>query len=50
MWVRHFGTMVTACDGQGPVVRKPINANPQLKINRRLHFAYFKCFQELILT
>ena len=34
----------------GPVVRKPINANPQLKINRRYHLAYLKCFQELILS
>ena len=33
-----------------PVVRKPINANPRLKINRGFHLAYFKCFQELILS
>ena len=24
---------------QGPVVRKPINANPRLKVNRGFHFA-----------
>ena len=29
----------------GPVVGKPINANPPLKINQGFRLAYFKCFQ-----
>ena len=29
---------------QGPVVRKPIDANPRLKVNRGLKLASFKCF------
>ena len=33
---------------QDQVVRKPINVNPRVKINRSFHLAYFKCFQELI--
>ena len=33
---------------QGPVVRKPINANPRLKINQGVYFSTPKCCTTLI--
>ena len=33
---------------QGPVVQKPINANPRLKINQGVYFCTPKCFSSLI--
>ena len=35
---------------QGPVVRKPINANPGLKLNRGFNFFGLEDFQRLILS
>ena len=32
----------------GPVVQKPINANPRLKINQGVYFSTPKCFSTLI--
>ena len=34
---------------QGPFVRKPINANPRLKINQGVYFPTPKCCSTLIL-
>ena len=33
---------------QGPVVQKPINANPRLKINQGVYFSSPKCCSTLI--
>ena len=33
---------------QGPVVQKPINANPRLKINHEAYFSTPKCCSTLI--
>ena len=35
-------------DQLGPVVQKPINANPTLKINQGVHFSSPKCCSTLI--
>ena len=35
-------------DALGPVVRKPINANTRLKVNRGFHLAHLKLFKRLI--
>ena len=35
--LRFVNNMRTSNDFQGPVVRKPINANPRLKVNRGFH-------------
>ena len=32
----------------GPVVQKPINANPRLKVNQRVYFYTLKCCSTLI--
>ena len=32
----------------GPVVQKPINANPRLKINQEVYYSTPKCFSTLI--
>ena len=29
---------------QGRVVRKPVNANPGLKVNRSIHFSFIQMF------
>ena len=33
---------------QGPVVQKPINANPRLKINQGVYYSTTKCCSTLI--
>ena len=33
---------------QGPVVQKPINANPRLKINQGVYFSATECCSKLI--
>ena len=35
---------------QGPVVQKPINANPRLKINQGVYFSIAKCCSTLIFS
>ena len=35
-------------DHQGPVVQKPINANPRLTINQGVYFSTPKCCSTLI--
>ena len=35
-------------DIQGPVVQKPIKANPRLKINQEVYFSTPKCCSTLI--
>ena len=43
----HFGICMTRLAAfilQGRVVRKPISANPGLKVNREFNFFYIKVF------
>ena len=56
--VQHHPTLLnpTCCtrlatmlhDTLGPVVQKPINANPRLKINQGVYFSATKCRSKLI--
>ena len=49
-WLGHFYRMGTERLPRqlGPVVQKPINANPRLKINRGVNFSTPKCCSTLI--
>ena len=44
---RHF-TLKVPLSTQGPVVQKPINANPRLKFNQGVYFSSPKCWSMLI--
>ena len=60
--ISHFATLVRSGDPDelaqfpanenaihlGPVVQKPINANPRLKINQGVYFSTPKCCSTLI--
>ena len=46
---RHF-TLMVPLSTQGPVVQKPINANPRLKINQEVYFSTPKCCSTLIFS
>ena len=39
--LRFVNNMRTSTDFQGPVVRKPINVNSPLKVNRSFHLALY---------
>ena len=52
----HFATLKSICQllcmelshSLGPVVQKPINVNPRLKINQGVYFSTPKCCSTLI--
>ena len=43
-----FNTPTVHLSTQGPVVQKPINANPRIKINQGVYFSTTKCCSTLI--
>ena len=46
----HVSAYVPHTEAQGPLVRKPINANPRLKVNQDFQLTRYKCFKKLILS
>ena len=46
-WARHF-FLIVPLSTQGWVVRKPINVNPGLKVNREFNFSCIKVFLSLM--
>ena len=48
LFLGRFVAKSSSLNDQGPVVQKPINANPGLKINQGVYFSTPKCCSMLI--